>query len=500
MTYTTQLRSAACIAALVVGGAANADVTAAQVWEDWKAQLNMYGENNVTVGTEEASGNTLVVRDITTTMDDGEVKVVTSLGDLTFTEQGDGSVVVTMAESYPIVMTVEDDVVITVLVSQSDLEMVVTGDENVKNYDISSDQVTIELQDIVDGDITFTGDVKLTANDLAGTYSSEVGDLRELTYDLAMSSLDLIVDIEVPGDAGEYVVASGKIEGMSMQADMSIPLDADFENPDNLFVDGFAAAGGYEIERGNYVFDINADGDQLAGSVSTGTAKLTGEINSQTIVYDTETNDVAINVTSGDFPFPVELALAQYGVGFAMPVGKTEEPADFGLSVDFIDLTINDMIWNMFDPGTVLPRDPATVQLDVSGKAKPLYDMFDPAQADAMASSDMPIELDSLTLNNLRVALAGALVTGSGAFTFDNSDLATFDGMPRPEGDATVEVTGLNKLMDNLVAMGLVPEDQIMGGRMMLGMFARTTGDDQLETTLEVNGEGHVLVNGQRMR
>ena len=500
MTYITRMRSAACIAALVVGGAAHADVTAAQVWEDWKAQLNMYGEDNVTVGTEEVSGGTLVVRDITTTMDDGEVKVVTNLGDLTFAEQGDGSVLVTVADSYPVTMTVDDDVVINILVTQSDLKMVVTGDADVMNYDVSSDRITIELQDVVEDDITFTGDAKLTVNDLEGSYTSEVGDLRELSYDIAMSSLDLLIDFQIPGDKGEYVVASGKIEGMSMNADMSVPLDADFENPDDMFANGFAVAGSYDLTRGNYIFDVNADGEAFAGSVSTGAASLVGEINSQVMAYNTTTKDAAISVTTDSLPFPVELSLAEYGVGFEMPVGKTDQPADFGLSLNLIDLVINDMIWNMFDPGTVLPRDPATVQLDVSGKAKPLFDMMDPEQAAAMEGSDMPVELDSLSLNTLRIALAGALVTGSGAFTFDNSDLATFDGMPRPNGEASVQVNGLNKLMDNLVAMGLVPEDQIMGGRMMLGMFARTTGDDQLETTLEVNGEGHVLVNGQRMR
>ncbi len=36
MTYQTTLRSAVCFAALVAGGAAQADVTAAEVWADWR--------------------------------------------------------------------------------------------------------------------------------------------------------------------------------------------------------------------------------------------------------------------------------------------------------------------------------------------------------------------------------------------------------------------------------------------------------------------------------
>jgi hypothetical protein len=54
--------------------------------------------------------------------------------------------------------------------------------------------------------------------------------------------------------------------------------------------------------------------------------------------------------------------------------------------------------------------------------------------------------------------------------------------------------------MDNLVAMGLLPEEQVMGARMMLGLFTVPTGDDQLTTTIEVNAEGQILANGQRLQ
>ncbi len=500
MTYITPLRSAVCIAALFVGGAAQADVTAAQVWEDWKSQLALYGEDGLTVGAEEQSGDTLTVRDLALAMDDGEVSFAANMGDITLTELGDGSVSVTMAESYPLVFTGEDGVVVTLDVSQSNLEMIVSGDPEAMNYTITADSYGIALVDVVDGDVTFTGDASLTANDLSGTYTTTGDELRNLTYDMAVASLDFLVDIEVPGGDGEYVTASGKYENMSMQADMVMPMDIDYENPEDMFAKGFSVEGGYSIDSTAAVFDINADGGQAAGSISTGSANLEGVFNSQTIAYDTTVSDLAVSMTSSDLPFPVELSLAEYGVGFQMPVGKSEEASDLGMRIDLIDLTINDMIWNMFDPGSVLPRDPATVQLNIVGKGRSLFDILNPEDAAAMNNADMPFELETMSLETLRIALAGALVTGTGEFTFDNTDLETFDGMPRPEGDAVVEVTGLNKLMDNLVAMGLVPEDQIMGGRMMLGMFARTTGDDQLETKLEVNSEGHVLVNGQRMR
>ena len=41
---------------------------------------------------------------------------------------------------------------------------------------------------------------------------------------------------------------------------------------------------------------------------------------------------------------------------------------------------------------------------------------------------------------------AGAEVGATGGLTFDNADLATFDGVPRPDGKVTVNIKGVTKL------------------------------------------------------
>lgn len=158
------------------------------------------------------------------------------------------------------------------------------------------------------------------------------------------------------------------------------------------------------------------------------------------------------------------------------------------------------MIWNMFDPSGALPRDPATFEIDLTGTARQLFDLFDESQAAAIEESDMPAEIETLNIDALTLEIAGALLTGTGAFTFDNSDLTTFDGIPRPEGELNMELAGANQLIDTLISIGLLPEDQAMGARMMLSMFARPAGDDLLTSTIEINEAGHVLANGQRLQ
>jgi len=500
MTYSTGMRSAVCLAALIAGNAAHAEVTAAQVWEDWKSQLALYGEDNLTIGAEETSSGVLTVRDLGLSASDDDVSAEVMIDTITFNEQSDGSVRVTMDDSYPVIVTGDDGVVVTILISQQNMEMIVSGEPDAMDYDISADQYKITLQDIVDADVTFTGDAEIAMNDVALTYNTTVGDLRNISYGGTIASVDVLVDFQIPGGNGEYVTGGGKMVGLTTQAEMSVPLDADFEDPDSLVKDGFAIAGGYTIDSADYVFDINAEGDQASGSVSMGSATLTGEMNSSTVGYASNTNNVALSIISGEFPLPIEISLAEYGVNFRMPTGASDEPADFAIGFDLIDLSVSDAIWDLFDGGNVLSRDPATIQLAISGKAKALFDMFDPAQQDAMNGAEMPYELESVSIDTLKINAAGAMVTGDGAFTFDNSDMQTFAPMPRPEGEASVKITGFNALLDNLVAMGLVPEQDVMGARMMVGMFARSTGDDQMETSVEVLPNGQVNVNGNRVR
>ena len=500
MADRRMLRSAVCIAALMGAGTAQADVTAAQVWEDWKEQMALYGEDSLSIGAEEASSGSVTVRDLAITFSDDEVDVVTEVGDIVFAEQGDGTVLVTMEESYPIVVTGADGAVITIDVTQSNLEMVVSGDPDAMSYAVSADSYGVAFRDIKDGDVTIEGDASLIATGISGGYTMAVGEMRQITSEASIDSIDILVDFQMPGGTGEYVTGAAKLSNLTSRGDVTMPLEVDMEAPEEMFAKGFSIDGGYQIGGGEYVFDINSEGEQAAGSVSSGPVSLTAVFNKDTIAYTSSTQDVSMSMQASSFPLPIELSMAQYGVGFQMPLGVTEEPAPFGLSFDLVDLEISEMIWSLFDPAAVLPRDPATLQIGLSGTAKALIDILDPANAEALESEEVPFEPYSLSLDTLRISAAGALVTGSGAFTFDNEDTQTFAPMPRPEGDAIIEITGLNKLLDNLVAMGLVPADQIMGPRMMMGMFARATGDDQMEIAVEVTPSGQVNVNGNRVR
>jgi hypothetical protein len=60
---------------------------------------------------------------------------------------------------------------------------------------------------------------------------------------------------------------------------------------------------------------------------------------------------------------------------------------------------------------------------------------------------------------------------------------------------------GGNALLDTLVSMGLVPEQEAAGARMMMGLFAVAGAEpDTLNSTIEVQGNGQIFANGQRIQ
>ena len=182
------------------------------------------------------------------------------------------------------------------------------------------------------------------------------------------------------------------------------------------------------------------------------------------------------------------------------PVLKSEDEQDFAFGLQLVNFTMSDMIWGIFDPTGQLPRDPATVELETSGKALLLVDYLDPAAAAEMTDGT-PGELRAVTVSKLLVNAAGAILQGSGAVTLDNTDKVTLPGMPKPVGAVDLSLSGGNGLLDKLIAMGLFPQEQAMGVRMMMGLFA-VPGDapDTLNSKIEFTQDGQILANGQRIK
>lgn len=495
------LSTSVCIAALLTASAATADLSAADVWADWQGMMSVYGQDSLTFTEDRNSGGVVEIDDLSLSLsvEADDVNVALNMGSLTFTEQGDGTVKVTMPDSYPMTVTNSKGEGVDLMIMQSGLQVIASGTPADTNYAVAADRYGIIVDEFRVPEGEPIGDMRFMLNNVTGNYTVKTGEMRDVSYAVNTGSADILMDLTDPETNGTFLI-SGKMNDLNVDATASLPLEFDAEKPEQMFVDGLTGAGQYSFSSADYIFDVNDSGDTAQGSISMGVGSFKGGLSPDQLAYETSVQDVDFNLTTPDLPFPVNVSVAEYGIGIVMPLGMSEEPKDLGLKIAMLDLAVNDEIWMMGDPTGALPHDPLTLNLDLAGTAKLFFDLMDPTQQDALNSGAVPGELHSLTLNDLTLRAAGAEVTGTGAFTFDNSDLQSFDGLPRPLGEVTVNVNGANKLIDSLVGMGLLPEDQAMMGRMMMGMFARTVGDDQLSSTLVVNEQGHVVANGQRIK
>jgi Uncharacterized protein conserved in bacteria (DUF2125) len=197
-------------------------------------------------------------------------------------------------------------------------------------------------------------------------------------------------------------------------------------------------------------------------------------------------------------PLPINIGFAELATDLKFPVAKGDAPAPFTFLMKMVDFTLPPEVWGMVDPTGQLPQDPATLVIDTTGMVRLLADFnAEPAAGEIPP----PPEVSAVSIEEIRLKMVGAELTGSGDLTLDNTDLTTFNGMPAPTGVLNFTVTGANGLLDKLTAMGVVPEDQIMGVRMMMGVFAKPAedGSDSLTSEVEFKDKG-LFVNGQQLQ
>jgi hypothetical protein len=510
---TSWRRTAASVAALCVISGANAayaDVTAEQVWADWRDYMMDAGYT--LDATENRSGDTLTISGISMTFEvpEEDMTIDMSMGDMSFVDNGDGTVSITVAPSLPIDIAVDaedgEDVEIGLDYATEGLSIDVSGDPENMTYAYSAASIALTLVSLnIEGEdvpMDEFGQAEFRMADVEGSTEMSVGNLRSSVQKITSGAVSYVMDFNEPDDGGGRFVLRGEAEGMQFDGTASLPNDMDPEQMAAALKAGFAFDGSFSFTNGSSNFNFKDEEETVQGTSSSASGQLGLKMDESGLSYSGEGTDITMSMAGADIPFPLELAMQQAGFNLTMPVTAGEGEQPFALGLTLGDFTMSDLIWGIFDPSGQLPRDPATIAFDTSGTVSLLVDLLDPEEMERVEDGEtMPGEINSLDLNSLTISAAGAELTGDGSFTFDNSDLTTFEGMPAPTGAVNLMLVGGNALLDKLVAMQLVPEEQAAGARMMMGLFAVPgDGEDTLTSTIEVKGDGQILANGQRIK
>ncbi len=496
---TRNLLAASVLVSLLSTTASQA-LTSAEVWQAWKDLATSTGQT-VTTSSEAQQGDTLVVSGVTFGMTQPDASFTGTVDELRFKDLGDGRVEVTMSPVYN--LTIDDTAnssVVKLAISQTNLKLVAGGDAQTQTYDFTADGLAVATIEVTGNGAPLPVSVNVALTGAAGTYAlaRQAGDTMNLVSDLSAATLAVAVDaddgeskLKLDASLQQFTTSSGGTFGTQMM---------DLDQLNQALAAGFAMNFGLGYGPTVYAMDITDATGPMAIRGKADSGGLAFAMDKRATTYKGGAKGIEIIASGAQIPFPeVALRYAESVVDLAIPMSRGDAPQPFNATVKLIGATISDEIWGMFDPAGSLPRDPATLIVDANGSAKLAVDVGDDAAMAALGGLP-PGTIEALNLPALQVTVAGAELTGNGAFTFDNTDLTTFPGMPAPTGKVDLKLVGGNGLLDKLIQLGYVAEEDAIGARMMLGLLARPgEGPDTLTSAIEFRDKG-VFANGMQLQ
>ena len=501
-----RLSGASALALLLSLQSAGA-LTPEEAWEAWQTQ-GLASSPDFKAANTVREGDTLVVTGITTSnaVPEGPVFSMT-MPEVRFRDAGNGTVEVTWPQPMELVAKglkdTGDKSLVTVSIAQEQAVMVGTGAADAPSYAITADKVTATVEQVInpEGEVQdVTGDVVMTG--VTGSYAFAQADAG-MGYDQSIKVASTVITAR-----GDTPAAKDAFDVKLTLADLAVNGKSVIIGPELMQAGNMAAAlaAGFSFDSTvtSGALDLKAEitDSGVPGHVD---AVLTGVQGN--VAMDKDRFDYGFGMTGGtvnangfDMPLPmVTGSFAEVAYRFAFPVAKSDTPQDFSALVKLVDLTMAEDLWNPFDPGAALKRDPVTLIVDLKGKGNWLVDVFDPETR--LDGPHMPMNLAALDIGQVLTKAAGAQVAATGGLTFDQSDMDSYGGFPAPVGSVNVTLDGINPLLDALVAIGVVSEDDLIGARFAMASVTKPGANpDQLLSEIEFREGGRLFINGMQMR
>ena len=495
--------SGASALALTLAPGAALSLTAEAAWQSWVDAADEAGIA-LTTGSETRSGDTLSLAGVAFAFSGEDGTTISgSMGDVTFTEQGDQTVAVTLPDSYPITVSGTDSdgasgsALLNVRQPGGMLVMSDTDDGGVATeYDFPTVEIVL-TEATTDGEAEDL-DASMTMTELSGINSRGAGETPQIEGRFAAATVAFLLSGTDRESGGQFEM---EITAADVQSASTGTLSSIFtvgEDMEAAIEDGFSTDG--SASTGPITFSLSGDGEGETFAAEGGIAgtEVALAIDADRLDYEMGYEGVSFTASGSEIPLPeVTGMLGALSTVVSLPAAPSEEAQPMSLSFALRDLSLGDEIWALFDPTGALPRDPATAAIALAGQVRMLQSLF---SEEAMeADGPPPAEVDQLQIDELTLSVAGAELTGTGAVTLDYDAPGPFGpGTPAPDGGMTLRLAGGLGLLDTLVEMGLLPNEQAMGFRMMAGMLARPgpDGGDVLTSEIVVQPDGTVLANG----
>lgn len=517
MTLRCTFLSGAAVAALASTPALA--LSADEVWQNQTGYLSALGI--VAEATPARDGTTLVMSDVryvwTFPLGLGEISVTAP--DVTFVENTDGTVAISYPEKSRLNLRAAisadgqtANVEATIALHLEDNTATARGTPEAVTYVSKTGLIDAILEDIaIEGSNVALDDLRASDFDLAITVfdtSTETiisDDGQAYAVTILSTSGQTLYSFTSPDGLGALSTTAGENAASSTGMTLTLPRTAvDWLNLSPALRDGLAIEVTSEVagtrEQTVAKRDNTIDSD-LTYTLDRSTASLALSSTGMTLDGDAQDFTLVLNPSAGlPVPMPPTFTVKDMLLGFTMPLLSDPAPQAASFDMAMRGVTMPEDLWSMFDPGAVLPRDPANLAFSINAEVVNRIDLPDltawQTMADRIDAGESPVDLVSLNVTGIEAAAIGAVITGRAAFTFDNADRTTFPGFPRPQGEASGQMTGIYAALADLSKIGVLPVEAGVGARAAIGMFATATGDDQLASTLAIGPDGAVTVNG----
>lgn len=559
-------------------------LTPEEVWTAWITSYEAMGYT-VTEGSRDLAGETLTLTDVVFAMKaeseagaEAEAgaapgpaeQMAISVPQIVMQGAGDGSVRSDFSDEMAIRLDTRDEqdrpVGVDMTITAPGMEVVSSGDAASLTDSVTAPVLTVTVDRIdLPEDPDLENVATITMNDLTGeSLTTESG--RKIASSSRSGRIDYTISVRT-ADGG--VEGSGSIESLEGTGDMTAAADGapGFQEAMNEALKAGAAFGGtFKMGAATHRLDVtgkDAEDQPTSGNLAltTGPLDATFRMAREGIVYQGAAREIDTRLTGSTLPFPIAYKLAEAAFDVQLPVTAGPETQPFKVAYSLGGVTFDEAIWALFDQAGQLPRDPANLDIDVTGQMRVTRDLFDPALmhaaeeaaagdatagADAAADgaadagqdatdgapegTDAPAdgapdagqaatddtagtdaEADAATgtdappmpFEPVEVTINRVSLDAVGAKVSANGALRAPEGgdISAPVGQISARLEGVNGLIDKLAAAGLVPQEQVQGFRMMLAMFAKPgAGPDDLVSEIEFREGGQVFANGQQIK
>ncbi|MDO5620897.1 MAG: DUF2125 domain-containing protein [Paracoccus sp. (in: a-proteobacteria)] len=512
----------ASVIALLAATPALADLTPAEVWKVQTDAMTKAGYD-LQIGNTDDAGQTLTLTDVVAVAKESDTQVNVTMPKVVLQQTGDGNVRMSYEDGWTSVVSgkADDEGSFEMKMSGTmpGADMVASGTPDNLAWVINAPEATVSVDSLTtkgEDAANLTDVAKIVLKDVTGSYGQQ-GDKTD--FDVKIGQLDLTAEPKGMPDKGtlklnaSYADVTTKGTATITAAMMGDDVDLEAALRDGANFD-------MTIGLGRNTFDVLVDApseDPGQAMMMTANGKgepseLTFRMNAEELLYAGKGGSVEAMIEMNNMPEisgPIEYSMAGAEFLVAMPVTPKEEGQPAALKYKFDELKISDNVWGLFDPAAALKRDPISLDIDVKATVKLMQSLFsDNYQVDdghagmadeseVMDSAPQPILPMDVTLNRLFLSAVGATVDGAGKLDFPNPEQPE-----QPVGEIKASFEGVNGLMDALVSMGVVGQDEIMGVRMMMAMFAKPVDGqaDKLESRLEFREGGQIFANGQQIQ